>query len=982
MLLKWFTFIIGVLIAVNTYGQGSPYRNFTTNDGLINNRCGNVVQDSMGYIWVTTDNGICNYDGRKFNFFKGNRKQYYFAHNNSITTYKGACIMGATDQGVAKAMGNTLEFIYPKNDTPRHFMCSLQINDSSYLTANVAGYNIQLVTKNKVQIIALPPRYRVPEMYIFLIFQDVFKNIWIGTNNGFVVYNKGDMTKPVVLPFFKNKYINVLKQDVNNNLLISSDRAMYYIPAASLSNIQTIAPIQFAKQEHEITAVGTFANGDIAISNYPDGLLLYNKALKQIKKLEKPLLPDVVFWDIFVDREENLWLATENGLYRYSNLSIKNYVLTMPKGAPQVKSGVGFNETFLFSNSINLYGLANEKISTVTTKNIIFRNQELGTSYNTLLLNDYDPFVAIQNKYTKQCTYANNVITVQKNIVLGSHNEELLNLENIITLPNGIACMLTKQGNLVSLTNGIVAPIEVPTTLTNITYATISAGSMPNEAILFSNYNGLYYINFLITNNKITVTLKQYLPIKELTNTYCVNAVIDINNAIWLATGNKGLLYFTKKNNTYSLQKQYTEPEISSTLITCITKDSDGNIWLGSNKGIDKIECSKGSYYTVYKGLYKNNTLGNYIYLLKEYKGLLHIGSSGGLSTVPINNTIIKILPNVYISKISCNSNMLNVDSLATKGVFQYFENNFNFEFTSPTFINETQTEYQYKLDGVDADWSMPSNNYTVNYNQLPPGNYTFRVRAKNANGLWSVTDATFSITIKKPFYKHWLFYILCTIAIASILYWLYRQKINKIIAIEKTRSSISKDLHDDVGTTISNLTLMNVVLQNKIENKPNEAKELAKKMEVISRGMVQSMSDIVWSANPDNDSLEQLVDRLRLFCSNVFEDLGITYELKLIIKNSQQKLPMQWRKDIYLIGKEIISNCAKYSKATKFLLTIHATKNTLTIAANDNGIGFNEATINKGNGLKNIRNRVQQLKGAVILHNTIGTQWTINLPL
>jgi signal transduction histidine kinase/ligand-binding sensor domain-containing protein len=982
MLLKKCPFVFYLLFAANVFGQSSPYRNFTTNDGLIHNRCGNVVQDSMGYIWVTTDNGICNYDGRKFTFFPGSRNQYYFAHNNSITSYNGACIMGATDQGVARALGTSLEFIYPKNTAPKHFMCSLQINDTSYLTANVTGYKIQLVTKNKVQIISLPVEYQRPDVYCFLIFQDFYKNIWVGTNKGFVVYEKGDLNNPYIPPSFFKKYINALKQDANHNILISADSTMYYINAAGLKNIRTIIPIKFAKQNVEITAVGSFSNGDIAISNFPTGILLYNKELKLIKSLEKPLLPDVVFWDIFIDREENMWLATENGVYRYGNLNIKNYVLEMPKGTPQIKTGVGFNNSFLFSNNLDIYSLANEKMNSVKTKDYLFYTMEINTINNKLWINDYDPFTNKYKKYTKQFEYINNTLLSQKIILSPQANEQLPNLQSIITLPNEVVCMLTKTGNLVSYFNDKFLPVTMPTALNDINFSVLAAGNLPNQAVLFSKENGLYHINFSTVNKQIAVQLIQHLPFNDISNTFCINAVMDANASIWLATSSNGLYYFTLKNQAYQLEKHFVEPEISSALLTSILKDSKGNIWIGGNKGIDKILYSNGFNYTIYNGMYKNSTLGNYVYFLKEHQGLLHIGSSGGLTTVPVNATIQSITPKTYINKISCNGKEILIENILQKKVFEYTENNFSFEFTSPTFINEIQTEYQYKMDGIDANWSVPSNNYTVSYNQLPPNNYIFRVRSKNANGLWSTTDAEFGFTIKKPFYKHWLFYLFCTVAIAGLIYWLYRQKMKKLIAVERTRRSISKDLHDDIGTTLSSITLMNAVLKNKITTNPAEAEKMAEKIETTSREMIQNMSDIVWSINPNNDTIEKIINRLQQFCNDVFEEKDIKYSLTVDESIKGKSLSMQLRKDIYLICKEIITNAAKYSYAQHFNLTIFVKQNNLEITGNDDGKGFEIDQIKKGNGLNNIVHRANTHSGTAVVRNINGTNWQITIPL
>ena len=278
-------------------------------------------------------------------------------------------------------------------------------------------------------------------------------------------------------------------------------------------------------------------------------------------------------------------------------------------------------------------------------------------------------------------------------------------------------------------------------------------------------------------------------------------------------------------------------------------------------------------------------------------------------------------------------------------------------------------------------DWSTPGSNYIIAYSQLPAGDYTFKVRAKNANSVWSLTDATFSFTIKSPFYKHWLFFVLCAFVIIGVCYWLYKQKMNKIIAVERTRRSISKDLHDDIGTTLSSITLMNAVLKNKIESQPDEAKKMAAKIETTSRDMIQNMSDIVWSINPNNDTMEKLIYRLQQFCTDVFDKPGIEYNFNIDEQIKSKVLNMQLRRDIYLICKEIINNAAKYSKATNFTLSLSLKQKTIILTAGDNGTGFNESNVSKGNGLVNIRQRVNTYNGEVELKSDNGTTWHITIP-
>jgi signal transduction histidine kinase len=417
-------------------------------------------------------------------------------------------------------------------------------------------------------------------------------------------------------------------------------------------------------------------------------------------------------------------------------------------------------------------------------------------------------------------------------------------------------------------------------------------------------------------------------------------------------------------------------------MITAMLQDSTGNMWIGTNNGIDKITFTNDSSYVVAKGIFDNTLTGRMIYFLKEKNNRLYIGTTSSMAIATINSSQKTIAPLVNINRLLINNS--NADSLLNikENVFEPDENNISFEFVALSFINEKQTMYQYKLEGADTAWSVASSNYMVTYNQLKPGAYTFRARAKNAENTWSDKDAVFSFSIKKPFYQHWAFLFLCAGIASAFTYWLYRQKIAAILAVEKTRQHISKDLHDDIGSTLSSITLMNAVLKNKIEKKPGEAALLANKIEDTSRQMIQNMSDIVWSINPGNDTMDKLQNRLQQFCADVFEDTDTLHKLSFSDALLKKLLPMQLRRDVYLICKEITNNAAKYSDAKNYTLALRIDKENICIQATDDGKGFDSNTANGGNGLHNIKQRVATNKGEVFLDTVNGTKWNIKIPV
>jgi signal transduction histidine kinase len=214
------------------------------------------------------------------------------------------------------------------------------------------------------------------------------------------------------------------------------------------------------------------------------------------------------------------------------------------------------------------------------------------------------------------------------------------------------------------------------------------------------------------------------------------------------------------------------------------------------------------------------------------------------------------------------------------------------------------------------------------------------------------------------------------------------QQEIEKLGAVyatqEKERRRISQELHDDIGSTLSSISLMSTVLKKRIPEKPEAAIQLAGKMEETSRQMIETMSDIVWSNNPANDTVQHLNNRLQQYMTNAFESSSTHYSLFVNKPADDNKVDMYLRREVYLISKEIINNTAKYSKAFNFSLQLSFNNDHIALVATDDGDGFDVSGAKAGNGLNNIRLRVKKYNGSALLESEEGkgTKWIISIPV
>jgi two-component system, NarL family, sensor histidine kinase UhpB len=199
-----------------------------------------------------------------------------------------------------------------------------------------------------------------------------------------------------------------------------------------------------------------------------------------------------------------------------------------------------------------------------------------------------------------------------------------------------------------------------------------------------------------------------------------------------------------------------------------------------------------------------------------------------------------------------------------------------------------------------------------------------------------------------------------------------------RLLEIERMRNSIARDLHDDIGSALSSINILSKVAQ---DEKNGDTKNYLHRIGDQSARMMENMSDMVWSINPSNDTLEQVVIRMREFATEMLDNSSIEYEFYETVTESLV-LSSDKRKSLFLIFKEAVNNAAKYSKATHLKMGLHQTNSTLVLRVEDNGAGFDERLATSGNGLRNQRERAKEINGALTITSTTGKGTVVELQL
>jgi hypothetical protein len=321
---------------------------------------------------------------------------------------------------------------------------------------------------------------------------------------------------------------------------------------------------------------------------------------------------------------------------------------------------------------------------------------------------------------------------------------------------------------------------------------------------------------------------------------------------------------------------------------------------------------------------------------------------------------------NLFAQKNDCpritGFKILNVDLspdsiLHLKAVqLSHEQNSFSISFAS-SYENENDSIVYYKLEGADKDWIPGRKSATINYTLLPPGRYDFKLKCGE-----HTEKTALEILVNIPFWLSTWFIILCCGLFIGIAYWLHLLSVRRLMAVETLRQKVSRDLHDDVGSTLSTINILSLMAKSKLMEDPVKASEYISKISDNSSRMMEAMNDIVWSINPMNDSMQKISARMREFASEVLESKDVEVQFHLSPEVYNVALNMEQRRDIFLIFKEAINNIAKYANATKVSIDLTANNRLLSLIVKDNGKGFDVESADSGNGLNNMEKRAEKL--------------------
>jgi signal transduction histidine kinase len=417
-----------------------------------------------------------------------------------------------------------------------------------------------------------------------------------------------------------------------------------------------------------------------------------------------------------------------------------------------------------------------------------------------------------------------------------------------------------------------------------------------------------------------------------------------------------------------------------SSIWTRIGEGTNGVVWIGTSEG-----------------LYAYMKDGKQILKLKTTEGLISNDIANGFLIAPDNAVIVggvngfnmipkhflntkKSYNNLIISNLKINNQEISIPS-NQQLVLERNQTNLVLDFSTLDYNLDYIANYRYRLD--EGNWVSLGNKPQIRFDNLKPNQYQLEVQAGDNSGNWNTKTFKMTINLKKAFYETTFFYGLITLLLAGFFYGLYQFRYRQLLQLQHIREKISKDLHDEVGSTMSGISILGGIIQQNLSDNPL-LKNFTERIVEDSQRVGDTLDDIVWSVKPKNDHLDQLLIRMKRFASDLFDAKDIDYQFVMPNASDNIKLSMDERYDIYLIYKEIINNLVKYAKCTKVSVKIEINKGFLWMEIKDNGIGFNPNQQTERNGIRNMKSRTENLGGNIDIISTIGqgTEISLKIPL
>ena len=1016
-----------LIFCVNSFtqtGVNTSHHNFkhiNVQNGLVQNIVYHFLEDSRGYMWFGTHNGITLHDGNKaLNFLHDPQVKSSIAGTfiTSIREDSAQQVWIGNEKGIDRFDRSSLSF--------RHFGIDrgdgIKVNTYCVALGFVKSDELWLLDTEKKAVRSLNTKtgatrfiaeFHAEHSQFYKDPHDQKVHLWSCYDKGTIhqVYQNDKLLSEESFFDGKNKtqaepeliVIHVLQQNDSLAWLSTNKGLVRLNPLTKKYQLFNSWQGQLVNE----LRYSTLADDDdhLWVGSGPDGIYKFNTQTNRFlnnfrnNKFDASTICSDNIVSLYTDRMGNLWCGSFGNGLSYTNTRSSFFSSHISK---KETSGWGGN------NYVSLLGSTPQGNLWCTFQNIIgiglldkdFRIQrygapirEDGTFYNDpiyklLFETNDEAWLASSKGLFLYNLKTNKIRSIKYPLV----NDEVLGsiwIKDMTRLHDSSILFSTYQ-SLYHLKLNEGKPTIEPVSF-------LKAGEYNGFGKLATDKQGLIYAKSLTDY----IYILRYSPSKgkfELIKTIAfmpeVNQFFNYeDDSLMYIAGDNGL--YSINTNHFSITKEKLTERLPFTSISSIFRKDD-KFWLFGEKGLYCYDKKKkeSKTFTMEDGLPANDfTISSFVY---DNTSRCIAGTSNGLvSFYPTGVQFITNTPRVRLKAFYINDRLdtLNANPDEIKNIrLSSKQNTFSFDFASLSFFHNDNSNFEYKLEAYDNDWIRSGTSQYTRYSKIPPGKYLFMLRVLDNEGNLSPYSKTVEIEIAKSFWQTTFFRISLFVVLffaGSLFLKLYsnekiknqKRELEKIKAIEKERTRIATDMHDDLGAGLSRIKFLSETIGIKKQQSESFDDDIGK-IRQYSHEMIDKMGEIVWALNEKNDTLSDLLSYTRSYAVEYLAQNGISCVVKAPEYFPTTFVSGEFRRNIYLTVKEALHNIVKHAQASSVTIKMGISKN-LQLEIYDNGKGFDKNKVRSfSNGLSNMEARINKIRGKFEILNGAGTTIKMDIPL
>ncbi len=967
-------FIPGVAAA-----QQVPFRSYTVSDGLVDECVRTVFQDSRGFLWFGTDGGVSRYDGATFLSWKSPAGISETWVNRCAEDTAGTIWFACGGAGLIRyTEGSWIRYPVGSDGEVPEGALTLLADRAGSLWVGAVG--LSRWDGAGFRRVATPSLSK--EASVRALLEDRAGRIWVGSDGGLLALRR-DGGEYVESFFAPGLSVHALAEDSTGAVWVGTDRGIQRVRnmhgAAGFETESAPSELEFLRNTW-IRSLVTDDAGTVWIGTNGRGVVRLHKDGGVARYEVRNGLAGNNVLDVLQDREGSIWLATTTGASELVNEDIQsftvrdglvhNLVMCLVEGEAGTlwagtAQGISRISGGTIQNTDDGFGLGSAftLFGTRDRQGRVWIGSERGASVLTRAAGR-DRFVTYgpSEGWAPTPSKRNRARTI------------LQDRDGWIWFGNDWGVSVLVGGKFKTF-----AWPQAPDSL-------VSAIVRDDGGDLWVGFHsGGGIVRFEVSRDRtgapVLTEIARYGAAEGVADGQIRCGIKDASGALWFGTRAAGAYRFTldgrKVASVYNLS---TSQGLPSNYVRAIFEDRGHSLWFGTDGGVSRLVLgpqgkSMFKHISMRDGLPGNDV--NFIY--EDAGGLMWFATSNGVARYsPSSQPARYVSPPVFLTEFHVLGEADSSALRAGRARLGPEEHSVSFEFVGLSFRNERETQYRYKLEGFDAGWTGPTSRRYAAYTHLPPGRYKFKVMAGNSDGAWSTTPAAFDLTVAAPVWRRAWFIVLATSFIGTGAFGIHRYRIRRALEVERIRSKIAADLHDDIGSTLSSISILSEMARRETSEASARRGELLERIGRSSRAMLEAMNDIIWTVSPDNDSIAAVVQRMRGYASELLPSAGIEWSFEVRGELSESRVSMEARRDLYLLYKEALNNALKHSRCRSIAMGIVADKRCVTLTVRDDGTGFDVAAARGGHGLRNMRRRVDNMRGKLTVESSPGRGTTI----